>query len=81
MGELEKLKDTYKIPGEAGFSYSPTEKKTASTVESAALATLTPTHAIAIAVNNAWVKLNKYYELTDRALAYIAAVVINPQYK
>ena len=33
---------------------------------------------LAIAVNNAWVKLDKYYDLADRSVAYIAAVILNP---
>jgi hypothetical protein len=36
---------------------------------------------LAVAVNNAWVKLDKYYDLTDRSVVYIAAVVLNPAHK
>jgi hypothetical protein len=36
---------------------------------------------LAIAIRNAWVKLDKYYNLTDRSVAYVAAVVLNPAYK
>ena len=36
---------------------------------------------LVIAVSNAWVKLDKYYNLTDRSVAYMAAVVLNPAYK
>jgi hypothetical protein len=36
---------------------------------------------LAIAVNNAWKKLDEYYDLTDQSTAYIAAVVLNPQWK
>jgi hypothetical protein len=36
---------------------------------------------LAIAVNNAWKKLDEYYNLTDQSTAYIAAVVLNPQWK
>lgn len=35
----------------------------------------------AISINNAWVKLDKYYNLTDRSIAYVAAVVLNPAHK
>jgi hypothetical protein len=36
---------------------------------------------LAIAIRNAWVKLDKYYNLTGRSVAYVAAVVLNPAYK
>lgn len=36
---------------------------------------------IAIAINNAWLKLDEYYTLTDRSIAYVAAVVLNPAHK
>jgi hypothetical protein len=36
---------------------------------------------LAIAINNAWVKLNKYYALSDDSVAYVAALVLHPQYK
>jgi hypothetical protein len=36
---------------------------------------------LAIAINNAWAKLNKYYTLSDDSVAYIAALVLHPQYK
>lgn len=36
---------------------------------------------LAIAINNAWVKLDQYYTLTDRSIAYVAAVVLNPTHK
>jgi hypothetical protein len=35
---------------------------------------------MAYAVNNAWLKLTKYYNLTDDSPAYTAAVVLNPRY-
>jgi hypothetical protein len=31
-------------------------------------------------INHGWMKLNKYYELTDRSPAYIAALVLHPAY-
>jgi hypothetical protein len=36
---------------------------------------------LAVAVNNAWAVLDKYYNLTDQSTAYVLAVVLNPQYK
>jgi hAT family C-terminal dimerisation region len=36
---------------------------------------------LAIAINNAWGKLDKYYTLTDESIAYVAAVVLNPAWK
>lgn len=36
---------------------------------------------LAIAINNAWSKLDKYYTLTDESVAYVAAVVLNPAWK
>jgi hypothetical protein len=36
---------------------------------------------LTIAIRNAWVKLDKYYNLTDRSVVYVAAVVLNPAYK
>lgn len=36
---------------------------------------------IAVGLNNAWQKLNKYYTLTDKSTVYVLAVVLNPQYK
>ena len=33
------------------------------------------------AINNAWLVLDKYYNLTEISLIYIAAVVLNPKYK
>src|SRR5690242_3391912 len=36
---------------------------------------------ITLAINNAWVKLNKYYTLSDDSVAYIADVVFNPRQK
>jgi len=36
---------------------------------------------IAMAVDNAWEVLNKYYTLTDRSIAYVASVVLNPCHK
>jgi hypothetical protein len=29
-------------------------------------------------INHGWMKLNKYYELTDRSAAYVAALVVHP---
>jgi hypothetical protein len=31
-------------------------------------------------INHGWMKLNKYYELTDRSPAYVAALVLHPAY-
>jgi hypothetical protein len=31
-------------------------------------------------INHGWMKLNKYYELTDRSAAYVAALVLHPAY-
>jgi hypothetical protein len=31
-------------------------------------------------INHGWMKLNKYYELTDRSAAYVAALVVHPAY-
>jgi hypothetical protein len=31
-------------------------------------------------INHGWIKLNKYYELTDRSAAYVAALVLHPAY-
>jgi hypothetical protein len=36
---------------------------------------------LAIAIRNAWVKLDKYYNMTDRSVAYVAAIVLNSAYK
>jgi hypothetical protein len=36
---------------------------------------------IAIGLNNAWLKLEKYYVLTDKSEAYVAAVILNPYRK
>jgi hypothetical protein len=36
---------------------------------------------MAIGINNTWLKLNKYYVLTDKSEAYVAAVVLNPYKK
>jgi hypothetical protein len=36
---------------------------------------------LAVAINNAWLKLDKYYALTDNSEAYVAAVVLNPYEK
>jgi hypothetical protein len=45
-------------------------------------ANLDATHLfVKASVNNAWDKLDKYYELTSESLVYIAAVVLNPKYK
>jgi hypothetical protein len=33
---------------------------------------------MAVAINHAWLKIEKYYILTDKSPAYIAAVVLNP---
>ena len=30
-----------------------------------------------MAINNAWLKLDKYYALTDNSEAYVAVVVLN----
>jgi len=34
-----------------------------------------------VAINNAWLKLDKYYTLTDMTEVYVAAVVLNPYKK
>ncbi|KEQ57587.1 uncharacterized protein M437DRAFT_31816, partial [Aureobasidium melanogenum CBS 110374] len=31
-------------------------------------------------INHGWMKLNKYYELTDRSAAYVAALVFHTAY-
>jgi hypothetical protein len=31
-------------------------------------------------INHGWIKLNKYYELTDRSAAYVAALILHPAY-
>jgi hypothetical protein len=36
---------------------------------------------LAVAINNAWLKLDKYYALTDNSEAYVAAVILNPYEK
>ena len=36
---------------------------------------------LTIVINNTWLKLDKYYTLTDITKAYIAAVVLNPYKK
>jgi hypothetical protein len=36
---------------------------------------------ISTGINNCWIKLRKYYELTDQSPVYAAAVVLNPEHK
>jgi hypothetical protein len=31
-------------------------------------------------INHGWMKLNKYYELTDRSATYVATLVLHPAY-
>ena len=36
---------------------------------------------LAVRLNNAWKKLNKYYTLTDKSPVYVLTFVLNPQHK
>jgi hypothetical protein len=80
LKQLEDLKLQYPLLNNSPAIFSASQgrrKNNASTPASQPVAD----QFFAIAVNNAWVKLDKYYDLTDRSIAYVAAVVLNPAHK
>src|SRR5271170_7714293 len=80
LKQLEKLKLQYPHSDDLPAIPASTASKRRNAVPSSPSEPLAD-QFLTIAVNNAWVKLDKYYNLTDRSIAYVAAVVLNPAHK
>jgi hAT family C-terminal dimerisation region len=80
LKQLEDLKSKYPLLDNHSVASNASQSRRKSGVPLTPSETLTD-QFLAIAINNAWVKLDKYYNLTDRSVVYIAAVILNPAHK
>lgn len=82
LKQVENLKMKYPLLTEQTAVPTPSNRKPKSS-QSTSLPTQGPSSEsfLAIAINNAWLKLDKYYTLTDMTEVYVAAVVLNPYKK
>jgi hypothetical protein len=81
--EMEDLKREHPLQNEPAVASSNATRKSRAPHSTSLLSSQNPStdNFMAIGINNAWLKLNKYYALTDKSEAYVAAVILNPYEK
>jgi hypothetical protein len=80
LSGIEDLKLRYPLQAEQSATSNRKSKSSQSTTLSLSQNSSSD-NFIAIGLNNAWLKLEKYYVLTDKSDAYVAAVILNPYRK
>jgi hypothetical protein len=83
LHQVEDLKTKYPLSDNQTAFPAPSNRRSKSSQSTSSLPTQghSSDSFLAIAINNAWLKLDKYYTLTDMTEAYVAAVVLNPYKK
>ena len=83
LHQVEDLKTKYPLSENQTAFPAPSNRRSKSSQSTSSLPTQghSSDSFLAIAINNAWLKLDKYYTLTDMTEAYVAAVVLNPYKK
>lgn len=82
LKQVENLKIKHPLLDEQIVVPIPSNRRSKSSQSTSSLAQRPSSDSfLAIAINNAWLKLDKYYTLTDMTEVYVAAVVLNPYKK
>jgi hypothetical protein len=84
LKEVEDLRAVYPLLDEQSVipTSSARRSKSSQSVSSLPISQRSSSNEfLAIAINNTWLKLDKYYALTDNSEAYVASVVLNPYEK